>query len=166
MTDQPDLFSVINDDDVLTYNGTTGAVNQPASQERAKREATTGTAKDRAARILELLEHQPNGLTWKQLGALMNLHHGQISGALSNLHKSGHVFMLQKQRERCHPYCHANWRTNYKPDERIDQPTQTQAGKRRNDLERLLELVTNGIRIGTVHDGAVIHLVNQLRNDT
>lgn len=165
MTDQPDLFTMI-DDDVLTYNGTTGAVHQPASQERAQREAKTGTAKERATRILELLEHQPNGMTWKQLGALMNLHHGQVSGALSNLHKSGHVFMLQKQRDRCHPYCHIKWQTQYAPDERIDQPAQTKAGRRKDELERLLELVINGVRIGTIQDGAVIHLANQLRNDT
>lgn len=166
MIDQPDLFSIIDDDDVMTYNGTTGAVHQPASQERAQREAKSGESRQRATRILELLEHQSNGLTWQQLGALMNLHHGQMSGALSNLHKSGHVFMLREQRNRCHPYVHSSLRHLFPAEERIDQPAQTKAGQRKNDLERLLELVIDGIRVGTIHDGAVIHLVNQLRSDT
>lgn len=162
MNDQPDLFS-ITDDDVLTYNGTTGAVHQPASQERAQKEAKTGIAKERARLILQLLEHQPNGMTWKQLGAMLNLHHGQISGALSNLHKSGHVFMLQTQRDRCHPYCHANWRINYRQEERIDQPTQTKAGKRKDDLEQLLQAVTVAIAMGRITDSEVIRSVNQLK---
>lgn len=165
MTNQPDLFS-ITDDDVLTYNGTTGSVNQPASQARAKREATSGEATDRAKDILRNLAGKPSGMTWQELAQLMNLHHGQMSGALSNLHRSGQVFMLRDQRNRCHPYVHSNLRHLWREEERIDQPAQTKAGKRKNDLERLLELVTDGIRVGTIHDGAVIRLVNELRSDT
>lgn len=165
MTNQPDLFS-ITDDDVLTYNGTTGAVNQPASQQRATKEAKSGEATERAKRILQHLQHKTAGMTWQELAPVLNLHHGQMSGALSNLHKSGHVFMLREQRNRCHPYVHSSLRHLWREEERIDQPAQTRAGKRKNDLERLLELVIDGIRVGTIHDGAVIHLVNKLRSDT
>lgn len=164
MSDQPDLFS-ITDDDAMPYSGTAGFVSQPASAQRAQSEARTGEATARARRVLSVLESHPAGLTWKQLSTLMNLHHGQVSGALSTLHKSGHVFMLQTQRDRCHPYCHATHRLNYADAERIDQPTQTKAGKRKDDLEQLLILVQTGIRMGRINDSEVSKLVNQLRSD-
>lgn len=165
MSDQPDLFSV-TDDDALTYAGTAGAVNQPASQQRAKREASNGAATERARLILAHLADKPYGMTWKELGSVLGLHHGQISGALSNLHRSGHVFMLDQQRDKCHPYCHATWRVNYKPEERIDEPAQTKAGKRNQDIQRLLELIATGVAMGRIKDSEVERLANQLRNDT
>lgn len=162
MSDQPDLFS-ITDDDALTYAGTAGAVNQPASAQRAKREATNGAATERARLILAHLADKPSGMTWKELGSALGLHHGQISGALSNLHRSGHVFMLDKQRNKCHPYCHANWRINYKPEERIDEPAQTKAGKRNADVQRLLEAITVGITMGRIKDSEVERIVKELK---
>ena len=165
MNDQPDLFS-ITDEDALTYAGTAGAVNQPASQQRAKREASNGAVTERARLILRLLEAKPEGMTWKELGSVLNLHHGQVSGALSNLHKTGHVFMLQAQRNKCHPYCHATWRVNYTTDQRIDEPAQTKAGKRNADFQRLLQLIETGVAMGRIKDSEVQRLANQLRNDT
>lgn len=165
MTEQPDLFS-ISDDDALTYNGTAGAVNQPASQQRAKREASNGAATERARLILQFLAISPEGMTWKQLGRVLNLHHGQVSGALSNLHKSGHVFMLHQQRDKCHLYVHAQFRVNYTTDERIDEPAQTKAGKRNQDIQRLLELIATGVAMGRIKDSEVERLANQLRSDT
>jgi hypothetical protein len=165
MSEQPDLFSVA-DDDALTYAGTAGFVSQPASAQRAQNEARSGEATARARAVLAHLEAHPTGLTWKELATLMNLHHGQISGALSNLHKSGHVFMLHTQRNRCHPYCHAKHRVNYPPAARIDEPAQTKAGKRKDDLEHLLILVQTGIKMGRINDSEVTKLVNQLHSDT
>jgi hypothetical protein len=162
MTEQPDLFS-ITDDDALTYNGTAGAVNQPASQQRAKREATSGAATERARLILAVLAELPQGATWKQLGAVLGLHHGQVSGALSNLHKSGHVFMLHQQRDKCHLYCHAQFRVNYTTDERIDEPAQTKAGKRNQDIQQLLDAITVGITMGRIKDNTVERLVKELK---
>lgn len=164
MSDQPDLFS-ITDDDALPYAGTAGFVSQPASAQRAQSEASTGEATARARAVLSVLETYTAGLTWKELATLMNLHHGQVSGALSNLHKSGHVFMLQAQRNRCHPYCHAKHRVLFPPEARIDAPTQTKAGKRKDDLEQLLILVQAGIKFGRINDSEVNKLVNQLRSD-
>lgn len=165
MSDQPDLFS-ITDEDALTYSGTAGAVNQPASAQRAKREATSGAATERARKILDVLADLPHGATWKQLGNVLGLHHGQVSGALSNLHRSGHVFMLHQQRDKCHLYVHAQFRVNYKSDERIDEPAQTKAGKRNQDIQRLLELIATGVVMGRIKDSEVERLANQLRNDT
>lgn len=164
MSDQPDLFS-ISDDDALPYAGTAGFVSQPASAQRAQSEARTGEATARARAVLSVLEAHPTGLTWKELATLMNLHHGQISGALSTLHKSGHVFMLQKQRNRCHPYCHAKHRVNYPSTARIDEPAQTKAGKRKDDLEQLLILVQTAVKFGRLHDSEIIKHINRMKNE-
>jgi hypothetical protein len=160
--EQPDLFS-ITDDDALPYAGTAGFVSQPASAQRAQSEARSGEATARARVVLSVLETYTAGLTWKELATLMNLHHGQVSGALSTLHKSGHVFMLQAQRNRCHPYCHAKHRVLFPPEARIDEPAQTKAGKRKDDFEQLLHAVTVGITMGRIKDSEVIRIVNQLK---
>jgi hypothetical protein len=162
MSDQPDLFSV-GDDDFLPYAGTAGFVAQPASAQRAHNEARSGEATARARAVLAHLEANPDGLTWKQLGTALNLHHGQISGALSNLHKAGAVFMLNKQRDRCHPYCHAKWRINYTAEERIDEPVKTKGSQRQQDLEQLLELIAVHVRVGNIKNAAIINAVEQLQ---
>jgi len=51
MSDQPDLFSV-GDDDALPYAGTAGFVSQPASAQRAQSEARSGEATARARAVL------------------------------------------------------------------------------------------------------------------
>ena len=163
--EQPDLFS-IGDDDALPYAGTAGFVSQPASAQRAQSEARSGEATARARAVLAHLEAHPTGLTWKELATLMNLHHGQVSGALSTLHKSGHVFMLQTQRNRCHPYCHAKHRVNYPPAARIDEPAQTKAGKRKDDLEQLLILVQTAVKFGRLQDSEIVKHINRMKNES
>jgi len=114
---------------------TTGHVPRPASVERAEREALDGTAADRALDILAILADEPFGLTWSELADRLNLHHGQVSGALSNLHKTRRVFMLREKVGRSHPYLHEKFRTDYDTDERYDDPAQTRSGRTR-ELER------------------------------
>ena len=116
---------------------TTGSVDRPASRDRAQREANDGTAADRALQILNILTHEPRGLTWGEVADRLGLHHGQASGALSNLHKTGRVFMLRTKRGKAHPYCHAHFRDAYPEAERFDTPAQTHAGKTR-ELERTI----------------------------
>ena len=116
-------------------DGTTGHVDRPASRERAQREADDGTAADRALSILNLLTREPLGLTWGEVADRLGLHHGQASGALSNLHKTGRVFMLREKRGRAHPYVHSQYRDAYPEQERFDTPAQTRGGKIR-ELER------------------------------
>jgi hypothetical protein len=123
----------------LPYNGTGGYVNRPASKERAVREAKDGTLSARQQAVLqELLTAGPTGATWKSIGYALNLHHGQVSGALSNLHKAGLVFMLRVKRYKCHPYVAAQYRQNYTDAQVWDKPAQTRAGERRQLLEQLL----------------------------
>ncbi len=156
--DQPNLFDdqEPSDDELLPYAGTAGYVNQPASKDRANREAATGEATERAKQILRTLAQHPAGLTYQQVGDLLNLHHGQSSGALSILHKNGVVFMLRKKINRCHVYVHSNQRGNYEDAERIDKPAATRSGLRRKQLEQLLELVMEQVRSGTITNPNII----------
>jgi predicted transcriptional regulator len=147
-----------------TYAGTSGYVNQPASLARATTEAASGVSTERAQRILNQLTDQPAGMTWKQLSMRLNLHHGQISGALSNLHKSGHVFMLRQQRNKCHPYVHSIYRDQYTPEQRIDQPVKTKSNQRLTDLEELLDTLTTMIGFGRITDPELIAHINQLNH--
>lgn len=138
---QPDLWAA--------YNGTGGFVARPASRERAIREVQDGTlsARQKAIRV-RLATAGRHGMTWKELGDLLGLHHGSVSGALSNLHKMGAVFMLREQRDRCHPYVHAMYRDWFAEDERYDEPVRTKRTQRNDLLEELLntcrEAVENG----------------------
>lgn len=80
----------------LPYDGTTGHSGSSASASRAHREAADGTAEGRQRAILTLLEEAgPVGLTWGEVGRRLNQHHGQVTGALSSMHKAGLVAALR-----------------------------------------------------------------------
>lgn len=151
-------------DNYNTYAGTSGYVNQPASITRATTEANNGTSTERATLVLDSLRNYPTGFTWQQLATALNLHHGQISGALSNLHKSGHVFMLRQQRNRCHPYVHSIYKDHYTPEQRIDQPVKTKTTQRLQDLEELLDTLTTLVGFGRITDPELISHINQLNH--
>ncbi|CAB4134773.1 hypothetical protein UFOVP1226_33 [uncultured Caudovirales phage] len=163
-SDQPNLFDdqEPSDDELMPYAGTAGFVDQPASKERAKRETANGKAIKRARQILHLLSLNPEGLTYQQVGDLLNLHHGQSSGALSILHQNGVVFMLRKKINRCHVYVHSNQRYKYQDAERIDEPASTVAGRKRKELQHLLELVMEQVRTGNITDPRIIECALQL----
>jgi hypothetical protein len=72
--------------------------------------------------------------------------------------------MLHAQRNRCHPYCHAKHRVNYPPAARIDEPAQTKAGKRKDDLEQLLILVQTAVKFGRLQDSEIIKHINEMKN--
>ena len=164
--DQPNLFDdqEPSDDELLPYAGTAGFVDQPASIERAKKEAASGKAVKRAKQILHTLSLHPEGLTYKQVGDLLNLHHGQSSGALSILHQNGVVFMLQEKINRCHVYVHSNQRYKYEASERIDEPASTVAGRKRKELQHLLELVIEQVSNGNITHPEIIACATQLKN--
>jgi len=128
------------------YNGTAGSVSRPASIARAQAEATDGTLSARQASILQMLQWAGGaGLTWKVLGRELDLHHGQISGALTNMHAAGVVFMLKESRDRCHPYVHSRYRSYFNDDEVYDRPAKTRSGQRRELLDGLLDACRDAI---------------------
>lgn len=139
----------MSDQPVLPYNETGGYVNRPASQERAIREATDGTLSARQQAVLTaLIEAGAAGATWRTIGQSLGLHHGQVSGALSNLHKAGVVFMLRRQENRCHPYVAFRYRWAYTDDQVWDEPVQTRAGQRKALLDDLHETCAMAVEWG------------------
>lgn len=45
-----------------------------------------------------------HGTTWRDIARMLNLHHGQASGALSSLHRRGFLARLTEKRDRCSVY--------------------------------------------------------------
>jgi hypothetical protein len=102
---------LLADEPVLPYpDGPTrhssGWSGSDTSHERALTEDADGTTSDRQRRVLlHLTARGSEGTTWKELGNALGWHHGQASGALSNLHKEGHVARLATvRRSRCAVY--------------------------------------------------------------
>lgn len=88
------------------YAGTSGWSGSQTSRERAETEDRTGVTSDRQQVVLAgLALTRERGLTWKELAASQDWHHGQASGALSALHKAGRIARLaEERRDRCAVY--------------------------------------------------------------
>jgi hypothetical protein len=88
------------------YAGTSGyAAGSDTSEDRARADDEAGTTTERQRRVLSALAAAwTTGLTWAELANLTGWHHGQASGALSTLHRSGLVAMLTERRQRSHVY--------------------------------------------------------------
>lgn len=90
---------------VTPYAGTSGYSGSDTSMERAVREDSDGTTRDRqAATLASLRARHADGLTYRELGLAHGWHHGQSSGVLSTLHKEGLVARLTERRNRCAVY--------------------------------------------------------------
>lgn len=132
--------------DLFTYAGTSGAVQRETSLDREHHERTSGETKKRGERFLALLNNRgAQGLTWKELQAaysksyVVELHHGQISGLLTNLHKTGSVFISPTvKRDGCFAYIASRYKELYQDEDRFDSPVQTKSGIRRAALEKML----------------------------
>lgn len=135
------------------YTGTGGYVDRPASRERAEREAADGTLSDRQTAILDTLHGcGVGGATWREIGARLNLHHGQVSGALSNLHTAGRVTMLRRTANRCHVYVHADYKYAFGLDERWDEPARTKTGVTRQRLQHLRQVCEQAVVDGWTYE--------------
>lgn len=87
------------------YAGTSGWAGSDTSRERAEQQDSDGTFTRRQKQALqELWQAGERGLTWKELGFILNLHHGQASGVLSVLHKQERIARLEERRNRCAVY--------------------------------------------------------------
>lgn len=149
----------------LPYDGTGGHAGSEASRLRAETEAEDGTLADRQAIILDYLDKTgASGATWASAGQALSLHHGQVSGALSNLHQAGAVFMLKKRHNRSHPYVHVKYRSFYTDAEVHDSPKTTKAGQRRARLEDLVTACRSGLVDGFDRDriAAIVEALDAL----
>jgi hypothetical protein len=95
---------------ILPYAGTSGWKGSEASRDRAVIDDANGTTANRqSVALLRVRVQQYRGLTWKELGEMEDLHAGQSSGALSNLHKAGLIVRLTRKRGRCSIYVTPNY---------------------------------------------------------
>ena len=99
----------MSDQPSLPYGGgsdpNSGFAGSPASEARARIEDRTGVTQRRQRQVLAAVRrHGEHGRTWREVAVDLNLHHGQASGALSNLHKTGRLARLVETRQRCHIY--------------------------------------------------------------
>jgi len=89
----------------LPYGGTSGHSGSETSKERALGSDRSGQTARRQAQALKLLDEQKSfGITWKELSDMTGLHHGNSSGVLSVLHKTGRIARLREKRNRCKVY--------------------------------------------------------------
>lgn len=100
--DDPPAFTPYPDRD--GYTG--GHAGSDTSRDRAQREATDGTLSERQQSILACMRAVgASGWTVAELRHLYpEWHHGQISAALTTLHKAGRIARLAERRNGCAIY--------------------------------------------------------------
>jgi len=129
-----------------------GYVNRPASRARAIRELHNGKFSARQKMVLSLVEDAGgDGLTWQEVAKELDLHHGQVSGCLSNLHRLGFVFAAVEQRDKCHPYVHFKFRVAYRDEAVYDEPIKTRTTQRIDALDELLAVCVIAAENGFTH---------------
>lgn len=104
--EQPNLFDE-NEPHLpaLPYGGTAGWSGSITSMMRAVEDNKTGKTSKRQIFVIEMLKtKKEQGLTWKELSDIANWHHGESSGALSVLHKTGHIARITETRGRSQVY--------------------------------------------------------------
>lgn len=90
--------------------------------------------------IFSILYSSSEGFTWKDIQVILNerynsrVHHGTISGALTNMHKSLDIFRLKLKRDNCYIYVHGAFRNQYKDELRTDYPKSRNKWKEVADL--------------------------------
>ena len=108
------------------------------SRARAQNEDAKGITTRRRQGISDLLRSEYTyGMTWAEIAKVTNLHHGQVSGALSKLHEMGFVFQRRDTRNGCHPYVHADFRDQFDDNEVNDEPVKTRGTALREQYEAL-----------------------------
>lgn len=125
---------MIGDQGELPYETADGERTQgwsgsQASHDRARAEAAGGIASARQRRVLTLLTAAgEDGLTWREIAHITTWHHGQVTGALSALHKTAHIARLRAKRQACSIYVlpvHVGTRLTspFKPNTKVGIPT-------------------------------------------
>jgi hypothetical protein len=89
----------------LPYAGTSGWSGSDTSRARAVTDDRSGKTTARQMETLRLLgDAGVTGMTWTEMASITGEHHGQVTGALSTLHKKGHIARLSESRQRCKVY--------------------------------------------------------------
>jgi len=84
--EEPNLFWTPYADGTSGHQGATSKAAEPGRRARIE------------DALIAVARSGRRGLTWKEYAESHGLHHGQASGALSNLHRSGSIFRLKESR--------------------------------------------------------------------
>lgn len=105
------IFQSDDDADVsLPYNGTSGWSGTDTSHDRAVTADSDGTTGRNQNLTLSILrDREYDGITWRELAAACDWHHGTASGVLSVLHKAGKIARLTEKRDKCRVYVLPEW---------------------------------------------------------
>jgi len=126
------------------YDGTAGwqdTASQSPSRENRIREASDGTLTKRLQDVVDLAYRAGTvGITFKDVdNSHLGTHHGQSSGALSNLHKQAQLFRLTEYtRNRCSVYIHPHHSSSFSEAEFDRLPSETKAQKRIRDMKKMM----------------------------
>jgi hypothetical protein len=128
---------------LLPYAGTSGWSGSDTSRERAEEADASGVTSARQTIVLELIgATETVGMTWHELTQLTGWHHGLASGALSVLHKTGHLARVTERRNRCQIYVlpqYVNGRETAKHGRKSDAETIAELRAQLAEAHRLLE---------------------------
>lgn len=117
------------------YAGTSGWTGSDTSRDRAANADTTGQTGKRQGEILDMLADADTlGLTYTDIDVETGWGHGTVSGALSVLHKTGHIARLKETRNSCHVYV----LPSNVLGRQTEQPGRTSAVKKVEQLHQLL----------------------------
>lgn len=87
------------------YAGTSGWSGSDTSRERAERNDSSGVTAYRHRRILRMLARtREHGRTVGEVERELEVGHGAASGALTALHKAGHITRVKERRNRQEVY--------------------------------------------------------------
>jgi hypothetical protein len=118
----------MTDTTALPYAGSSGWSGSDTSRDRADTEDRSGATTRRQSKTLAaVFATGADGMTWRELAALLDIHHGQASGVLSVLHKTGRIDRLTVRRNRCKVYVHPTWTGG--------RPTEPHGGTRTSNAE-------------------------------
>ncbi len=125
--EQPGLFdgpTEIERNPVKPYAGEHGSSGTATSRARAE-SGTLGRSQARIVHALALVgRHGATVAELRSAQTLNDMHHGTISGALSELHKAGVIFRLTEVRKRCRVYVTAG----HVEGREFDRPKGTASG--------------------------------------
>lgn len=136
----------------LTYNGTSGWSGSDTSKQRALTEDANGkTAHVQQSVLHAVAAAGISGVTVAELRDLFTgNHHGSISSALTNLHRSGRIMRLSDTRNRCKIYVlpeFLNHREFEAPKQSIDWKSRAEKLERENaEMRRRIILTRNEMR--------------------
>ena len=139
------------------YNGSQGYVVRRTSMIRNTADLES---------VLDAVKAQGyHGMTWHELGDWLGLHHGQASGALSNLHKKGLVFVMRDvTRQKCQVYVISEYKNVVADDKRVDEPAKI---KNTRQIDAIIQAAEQVVNSGTPLDIALLEVaLTQYKNNS